>query len=118
MKSDDLIIKNNVEYFRIEFLGKRTLNTMIKNWCTLKKIIKHLPVKLLIDDMMNGKFSTYDISYLFTEMDINISVRIAIILLEKESYNHRFFESVAMFNSINMKHFSNETEAVNWLLQT
>ncbi|MEW6196101.1 MAG: hypothetical protein AB1521_13205 [Bacteroidota bacterium] len=110
------IVKNCGDYIKVQFMGKRTLSGMIKNWLEVKNYIKSVPVKLLIKDQMNGKLRTDEISYLMTKLDVYKEGKVAIILSEIDSYNHRFFDSISKYGGLKIKHFNIEEEAVNWLL--
>lgn len=114
----DVKTLNDLDYVRVQFFGKRTLDEMVKKWFDIKQSIHYSSKKLLIEDIMHGKLNNNEISYLITTFDgynYYKQVKIAVILHERESYNHRLFDCVAKCCRICIKHFTEEVTAINWL---
>jgi len=109
------------KFDRIQFTGKRTLETSIKVWADLSPLINNTHKNLLIVDEMTGVMNANEISRLIESIIDNSlykQKRIAIVLNKSISYNFRFFDIVAKNIGIRLKHFNDEKDAADWLAQT
>lgn len=104
-------------FIKVHFKGKRDINQMIDNWFNLHNIIVDYK-NILIIDSMEGELSIQGICLLFemiSENDFFMHKRIAILLNDAASYNTHFFDIFAKNWGLNIRHFSNEDDAIAWL---
>jgi hypothetical protein len=102
---------------KVHFKGKRDINQMIDNWFNLHNIAADYK-NILIIDSMEGELSTQGICLLFemiSENDFFMQKRIAILLDDTASYNTHFFDIFAKNWGLNIRHFSNEDDALTSL---
>ncbi len=93
---------------------------MRKRWLSIGESVKHPLEKYLVYDMMSGKISDEEVAQLISEVEKNNLLRykkIAVFLNEPESYNYRFFDSAVKYSEFSIKHFTNISEAKEWLVE-
>jgi hypothetical protein len=103
---------------KIEFLGNRNINEFIDSWLGIRNVIDESCTKLLVVDNMKGAISAEGICLLIemlSEYKFYEKKKIAVVLAESNAYSPRFFDVIARNWGINTKHFTCETEALEWL---
>lgn len=105
-------------FSKIQFNGRRDINTVIDNWLRIRNDADNEYKNILIIDDMAGKIGSEGICLLtemLSEYNFYRQKRIAIVLKEENSYSTRFFDLFAKSWGLNTKHFTCETEAFEWL---
>jgi hypothetical protein len=104
--------------FKIEFSGKRCASQMVESWLEIKNAANGFCKSLLVVDNMKGEINPEGVcllTELLSEYYFYKEKKIAILLNNKDSYSPRFFDLFAKSWGLNTKHFTCETEALEWL---
>lgn len=105
-------------YIKIQFFGRRSLDEVVNKWHDVTKSVQSTTRKILIKDKMFGQLSVEEIGFLIESIQETkkyAQAQIAIVLRDGSSYNHRFFDIVSKYSRLNIKHFTMEDEAMEWL---
>jgi hypothetical protein len=105
------------EIAKIELKGDRNINEFIESWLGIKNVNSDSE-KILVIDNMKGAVNAEGICLLIemlSEYSFYRKKKIAVVLTESNSYSARFFDVIAQNWGLNIKHFTDETEALKWL---
>jgi hypothetical protein len=101
----------------IEFSGDRNINKYIGSWLEIKNA-GNASQKVFVIDNMKGELSSEGVCLLIemlSEYSFYRKKKIAVVLAEENAYSTRFFDVIAKNWGLNIQHFKNETEALDWL---
>ena len=108
------------DYKKLQLNGKRTAEELTKTWNQIHELNETGTNKILIKDNMQGYLSVFELWELTEKTVGNKFIKqpnIAVILEEQTSYNQKVFERIAKDFEINLKHFTKEQKAKEWLIK-
>jgi hypothetical protein len=109
-------------FISVQFFGIRKLNEMTANWRKIGNIVNDSCNNILIYDSMAGEVGIKEICMLIemlSEYYYYIHNKIAVVFADNLSYkyNTHYFEIFARNLGLNVRHFANKMDAVNWFFQ-